>query len=139
MGDSTHEGASGGVAEGGGVFALHLGSFLVHNAIIAYTLPLNWRQSVPFAILFTIAMGLHFVLSDRRATAECARPATAAPRQPACAARSQWRRSLRHRDTAARCSGTAAAWRASSSSSTRACTRGMSAPSRSISSRASAR
>lgn len=47
------------------VFAVHLGSFAVYNAIIAYTLPLDWRTSVPFAILFTIAMGLHFVLSDR--------------------------------------------------------------------------
>ena len=49
----------------GRVFALHLGSFFVYNAVIAYTLPLNWRQSIPFAVLFTIAMGLHFVLSDR--------------------------------------------------------------------------
>ena len=47
------------------VFAVHLGSYCVYNAIIAYTLPLNWRTSVPFAVLFTIAMGLHFVLSDR--------------------------------------------------------------------------
>ena len=48
-----------------GVFRVHLGSFLVYNAIIAYTLPLTWRTSVAFALLFTLAMGLHFVLSDR--------------------------------------------------------------------------
>ena len=47
------------------VFRLHLASFLVYNAIIGYTLPLNWRASALFAVLFTIAMGLHFVLSDR--------------------------------------------------------------------------
>lgn len=47
------------------VFRLHLGSFMVYNAIIAYTLPLDWRTSIPFAVLFTVAMGLHFVLIDR--------------------------------------------------------------------------
>ncbi len=47
------------------VFWLHLGSFLVYNALITYTLPLNYRTNVPFAVLFTVAMGLHFVLSDR--------------------------------------------------------------------------
>ena len=65
-GDGRVPGSGQGVPAGGSaVFGLHLGSFLVYNAIIAYTLPLNWRQSVPFAVLFTIAMGLHFVLSDR--------------------------------------------------------------------------
>ena len=48
-----------------GIFRVHLASFLIYNAIIGYTLPLNWRTSVPFAILFTVAMGLHFVLTDR--------------------------------------------------------------------------
>jgi zinc transporter ZupT len=38
---------------------------MVYNGIIACTLPLNWRTSIPFAVLFTVAMGLHFVLSDR--------------------------------------------------------------------------
>ena len=47
------------------VFRVHLASFAVYNGIIAYTLPLDWRTSVPFAVLFTIAMGLHFVLTDR--------------------------------------------------------------------------
>jgi zinc transporter ZupT len=47
------------------VFRLHLASFVVYNAIIGYTLPLDWRTSAAFAVLFTVAMGLHFVLSDR--------------------------------------------------------------------------
>jgi zinc transporter ZupT len=47
------------------VFRLHLTSFVVYNAVIGYTLPLNWRASGAFAVLFTVAMGLHFVLSDR--------------------------------------------------------------------------
>lgn len=49
----------------GDVFRLHLGAFVVYNAIIGYTLPLTWRTSAVFALLFTVAMGLHFVLSDR--------------------------------------------------------------------------
>lgn len=49
----------------GRVFALHLSSYFVYNAVIGYTLPLSWRTSVPFAVLFSVAMGLHFVLTDR--------------------------------------------------------------------------
>lgn len=47
------------------VFLVHLGSFLVYNAVITYTLSSNYRTGVAFAVLFTIAMGLHFVISDR--------------------------------------------------------------------------
>lgn len=47
------------------VFWVHLGSFMVYNGIIAYSLPLNYRTSVWFAVLFTVAMALHFVLVDR--------------------------------------------------------------------------
>lgn len=47
------------------VFWLHLSSFMLYNAIIAYSLPLNYRTSVPFAALFTVAMALHFILVDR--------------------------------------------------------------------------
>ena len=49
----------------GNVFRVHLGFFMIYNGIIAYTLPLDWRTSIPFAVLFTVAIGLHFVLSDR--------------------------------------------------------------------------
>ncbi len=48
-----------------GVYWLHLGSFMVYNALITYTMALRLRTGVAFAVLFTVAMGLHFVLSDR--------------------------------------------------------------------------
>lgn len=48
-----------------GVFWLHLASFMLYNAVITYTLPLTYRTGVAFGALFTVAMGLHFVLSDR--------------------------------------------------------------------------
>ena len=47
------------------VFRLHLASFVLYNGVIGYTLPLTWRTSAAFAVLFTLAIGLHFVLSDR--------------------------------------------------------------------------
>jgi hypothetical protein len=48
-----------------GVFWLHLGSFMVYNALITYTMALRVRTGILFALLFTVAMGLHFVLTDR--------------------------------------------------------------------------
>jgi hypothetical protein len=48
-----------------GVYRLHLASFLVYNGLITYTMPLRLRTGVLFAVLFTVAMGLHFVLTDR--------------------------------------------------------------------------
>ncbi len=50
---------------GVGIYRLHLGSFLVYNALITYTMALRLRTGIAFAALFTIAMGLHFVLTDR--------------------------------------------------------------------------
>lgn len=47
------------------VYRLHLGSFMIYNALITYTMPLRVRTGLAFALLFTIAMGLHFVLTDR--------------------------------------------------------------------------
>lgn len=47
------------------VYRLHLGSFMVYNALITYTMPLRVRTGLLFALLFTIAMGLHFVPTDR--------------------------------------------------------------------------
>lgn len=52
-------------ARSAAVFRLHLGSFLVYNALITYTMPLRLRTGVAFALLFTVAMALHFVLTDR--------------------------------------------------------------------------
>ncbi len=49
----------------GGVYALHLASFMVYNVLITYTMPLRLRTGLAFALLFTVAMGLHFVLTDR--------------------------------------------------------------------------
>ena len=51
--------------EPAGVYWLHLGSFMVYNALITYTMALRLRTGLAFAVLFTIAMGLHFVLIDR--------------------------------------------------------------------------
>jgi hypothetical protein len=48
-----------------GVFRLHLASFMVYNALITYTMPLRLQTGIAFALLFTVAMGLHFVLTDR--------------------------------------------------------------------------
>jgi hypothetical protein len=55
-------------ATGGGdaaVYWLHLASFMIYNALITYTMPLRVRTGLAFAVLFTVAMGLHFVLTDR--------------------------------------------------------------------------
>ncbi|NEK86747.1 hypothetical protein GCU60_13435 [Blastococcus saxobsidens] len=57
------EGAGG--AEPAGVYWLHLGSFMVYNALITYTMALRLQTGVAFALLFAVAMGLHFVLTDR--------------------------------------------------------------------------
>lgn len=48
-----------------GVYWLHLTSFAVYNGLITYTMPLRFRTGVLFAVLFAVAMGLHFVLTDR--------------------------------------------------------------------------
>jgi len=47
------------------LYRLHLGAFLGYNALITYTLPLRVRTGLVFAVLFTVAIGLHFVLTDR--------------------------------------------------------------------------
>jgi hypothetical protein len=53
------------VEPGAGIYRLHLASFMVYNALITYTMALRLRTGVLFAVLFTVAMGLHFVLTDR--------------------------------------------------------------------------
>lgn len=47
------------------VFAIHLGVFAGINAIATYTMPLRFRTGADFAVLFTIAIGLHYLLVDR--------------------------------------------------------------------------
>jgi hypothetical protein len=49
----------------GAVYWVHLASYAGYNALITYTLPLRFRTGAVFAVLFAIAIGLHFVLSDR--------------------------------------------------------------------------
>lgn len=49
----------------GTTYWLHLGSFMVYNALITYTMALRLETGLLFAILFAVAMGLHFVLTDR--------------------------------------------------------------------------
>lgn len=46
-------------------YRVHLGAFCGYNFLITYTLELRVRTGVGFAILFTAAIGLHFVLVDR--------------------------------------------------------------------------
>ena len=48
-----------------GVYWLHLSTFALYNGLITYTMPLRFRTGVAFAVLFAVAMGLHFVLTDR--------------------------------------------------------------------------
>lgn len=47
------------------VYRLHLASSLVYNGLITCTMALRLRTGIAFALLFTVAMGLHFVLTDR--------------------------------------------------------------------------
>lgn len=47
------------------LYWVHLGSFAIYNALITYTMALRVETGYLFAILFAIAMGLHFVLTDR--------------------------------------------------------------------------
>ncbi|MEV3923497.1 IS3 family transposase [Actinomadura coerulea] len=64
-GSRLSTGSVAGVMLPAGVYWLHLGSFMIHNALITYTMPLRLRTGIGFATLFKIAMGLHFVLTDR--------------------------------------------------------------------------
>jgi hypothetical protein len=47
------------------VYGLHLGAFAVQNLLIAYTMPLRAQSGLGFALLFSFAIGLHYVLVDR--------------------------------------------------------------------------
>lgn len=48
-----------------GVYWLHVGAFAIYNGLITYTMALRIETGAMFAILFSVAMGLHFVLTDR--------------------------------------------------------------------------
>jgi hypothetical protein len=64
-GTATKDDRDPGTEPSRGVYLLHLSSFMVYNALITYTMALRLRTGIAFAVLFTIAMGLHFVLTDR--------------------------------------------------------------------------
>jgi hypothetical protein len=46
-------------------FYLHLGSYGVYNLLVTYSMPLRVEASFAFAAVFTLAMGLHWVINDR--------------------------------------------------------------------------
>lgn len=48
------------------VYGLHLAMFCVYNFLITYTMSLRAISSITATILFTLAMALHFVLTDRK-------------------------------------------------------------------------
>lgn len=49
----------------GKVYALHLGMYCLYNFLITYTMPLRVQTGLVYALIFTVAMSLHFVLTDR--------------------------------------------------------------------------
>lgn len=48
------------------VYELHLLMFCLNNFLITYTMSLRTLTSLTATILFTFAMGLHFILTDRK-------------------------------------------------------------------------
>lgn len=55
---AEESGEHGGPAGGAGVYALHLGSFLVYNALITYTMALRLRTGIAFAALLAVVTAL---------------------------------------------------------------------------------
>ncbi len=47
-------------------YYVHLAMFSLYNFLISYTMPLRVQTSLFFSVIFTLTMGLHFVLVDRR-------------------------------------------------------------------------
>ena len=48
------------------VYELHLAMFCLYNFLITYTMSLRALESITATVLFTVAMALHFVLTDRK-------------------------------------------------------------------------
>lgn len=48
------------------LYGLHLGMFCLYNFLITYTMALRASVSLTATLLFTFAMALHFVLTDRK-------------------------------------------------------------------------
>lgn len=49
----------------GGVFAVHLAVYAAYNGVITYSLPTQFDADVPVAVLFVVAMAVHFLIADR--------------------------------------------------------------------------
>lgn len=47
------------------VYHLHLFMYCLYNFLITYTMPLRVQTGLFYAVIFTAAMALHFILSDR--------------------------------------------------------------------------
>lgn len=54
-----------GSEERDGSFAVHLAVYATYNALITYSLPLQFRAGTLVTALFVLAMAVHFLLSDR--------------------------------------------------------------------------
>lgn len=54
----------GGVATSPNVFWIHIGSFAIYNALIGYLLLHREEITIRSTLLFTVAMALHFVVTD---------------------------------------------------------------------------
>ena len=50
----------------GRIYGLHLAMFCLYNFLITYTMSLRALASITATVLFTFAMSLHFVLTDRK-------------------------------------------------------------------------
>ncbi len=61
----AHNEALPGPTQSGAAFGLHVGVFTVYNGLITYTMATRFRTGAGYAVLFTAAMGLHFLLTDR--------------------------------------------------------------------------
>lgn len=61
---ATHSAERSPSAEGR-VYALHLGMYCLYNFLITYTMPLRVQTGLGYAMIFTVAMALHFTFTDR--------------------------------------------------------------------------
>lgn len=48
-----------------GAYYLHLFMYCLYNFLITYTMPLRVQTGAVYAVIFTVAMALHFVFTDR--------------------------------------------------------------------------
>jgi hypothetical protein len=46
-------------------FYIHLVAYAIYNVLVTYSMPLRVEASEAFALVFTLAMGMHWVINDR--------------------------------------------------------------------------